>query len=140
MIPSQTASSSNKRCWIKKQKVPIGCTILQLFVQENQIININESLFEYKVYNVPHNGTITDRVGVFLASIYKNVKTNNMCRAKIVGILPNEKKNGRAITLPFDVKTEEDQIILLIEYIDDSVNEDTPMDFEPKTPTEYMLL
>ena len=81
-----------------------------------------------------HNGQIGDRVGVFLTSIYKNMETNTMCKARIVNVLPIISQ------LPFNVQSEQDQVILHIEYVDESVKESTtPSNFEPRIPT-YTLL
>lgn len=135
MSSSSSSSSSSQqthRTWIKKQQVPLGCSILQIFVAPNDVITINQPLFEYKVFNVEHAGTVGDRTGVFLTSIYKNVKNDTLCKARVVSVFPT--------TLPLSVKTEADRVILHIEYIDESVAEtSTPASFEPSIPT-YTLL
>ncbi|EFC38322.1 predicted protein [Naegleria gruberi] len=140
---TSTTTDNNKqiyRTWIKKQQVPLGCSILQLFVKENDIIEINQPLFEYKVYNVNHNGVIGDRVGVFLASIYKNLKNNSLCKAKIVKILMSNQSDLISQTNPYHITQENQRIVLHIQYIDTSVKEEiTNQDFEPQVPT-YTLL
>ncbi|KAG2374681.1 hypothetical protein C9374_010425 [Naegleria lovaniensis] len=142
MLSSNSSSESSSssptqtyRTWIKKIQVPIGCTILQIFVSNNETISLNQPLFEYKVFNPQ---TQSDRVGVFLSSIYKNLQTNTMCKARIVEI--STSSNNNSSNLPFLVQTESDRTILLMEYVDESVKESSTSDnFEPKSPL-YTLL
>ncbi|KAF0984258.1 hypothetical protein FDP41_007435 [Naegleria fowleri] len=141
-LTSDSSSVQTHRTWIKKIQVPLGCTILQVFVSNNENISLNQPLFEYKVFNPQ---TQSDRVGVFLSSIYKNLQTNTMCKARVVNVMipsssSNNNDNSSNLNLPFVVQSESDRTILLMEYVDESVKESSTLDsFEPKSPV-YTLL
>ncbi|KAL9650125.1 hypothetical protein ABK040_011295 [Willaertia magna] len=160
MLTSSEQQETNKqiyRTWMKPICLPSNATLLDLYVQVDDEIIPDQPLFQYKLKNIPIRDPLTnisklgEKTGVYLASIYKNLKSNTLCKSKIISILPdytniNDSSTNKEVnvtemelTLPLEMKRE-NTIILLIEYIDENVKESITKDnFEPQS-NEYTLI